>query len=625
MSVDAWITAGMLVVMLSALATSRFGADLVVVGALLMLILLGVVEPADAIRNFANPAVITIGFLYVVAAGLKETGAINVLTARLLGHPKSALQAQMRLIFPVAALSAVANNTPIVATFLPVIHSLSRRTGIAATRLFIPLSFAAILGGLCTLIGTSTTLVVAGQIRDHNKETNEIREQILIEQSVPADQVENFDFVAAGAPELLREFSMFTVAAAGIPVALVGLAYILLMGRKLLPRRVDEELDFDKSKQYFVAMRVQSDSPIIGKSIEQAELRNLPHLYLSRIERADQTILAVGPDVKFEANDILLFVGKLSSVIDLQKIKGLVPVADGDNKPIDYRPRMKLTEVVISGASPLTGRTIRDAGIRTRYNAVVVAVHRHGQRQLGKLGDIILRPGDTLLLETGPEFAKRYRESHEFVVVSELEGSAAPRHERAWMAIGILLLIVGLISFEVLQPMVAAMLGAGLMVLLRCCTGPQARSSIDFQVLTVIGSAFGIGAAMEASGLAQFIAQNGVAWAGSLSPIVMLGIVYFMTVIFTTFITNNAAAVLMFPIALEAANVSGLNPLPFGVAVAIAASAEFTTPIGYQTNLMVMGPGGYKWMDYVRFGGPLTILAGLVAVLFCSFMYGPLS
>lgn len=624
MSLEAWVTAILLVTMLAALITGKIGADLVVVGTLFLLILTGIVEPVEAVRNFANPAVITIAFLYVVAEGLKETGAINVLTARLLGNPRTPLQAQARLVLPVAALSAVANNTPIVATFMPVISSLTKRTGLAGTRLFMPLSFAAILGGLCTLIGTSTTLVVAGQVRAHNKDIHEQRDAIVLANGgtadLPAAAQERIDAL----PPTMQEFSMFTIAGAGAPVAVIGIAYILLFGRRLLPRRIDEGLAHNQARQYVVAMRVRSDSVIVGKTIEQAELRNLPGLFLSRIERADQTILAVGPDVQFEPNDILLFVGRLSSVVDLQKIKGLTPITDDNDKPVDYRPRMKLTEVVISNSSPLIGRTIRDAGIRTRYNAVVVAVHRQGHRQLGKIGDIVVRPGDTLLLETGKEFARRYRESDEFILVSELEGSAAPRHERAWVAMGILLVVVLTISFEILDPMVAAMCGAALMVLLRCCTGPQARASVDFQVLTVIGAAFGVGAAMEKSGLASFIAHNGIAWAAELGPVVMLAIIYFMTVAFTTCITNNAAAVLMIPIAFEAAHEASLNPLPFAVAVAIAASAEFSTPIGYQTNLMVMGPGGYKWIDYLRFGGPLTLLSGAIAIIFCTFMYGSL-
>ncbi|HZW10443.1 MAG TPA: SLC13 family permease, partial [Phycisphaerales bacterium] len=323
--------------------------------------------------------------------------------------------------------------------------------------------------------------------------------------------------------------------------------------------------------------------------------------------------------VVLRERDVLVFAGALESVVDLQKFKGIAPVADEASHE-RYRPNMRLIEAVISQASPLVGRTIRDAEIRTRYGAAVIAVHRHGHRLRGRIGDIVLREGDTLLLEAEPGFAKRYRTSASFHLVSALEGAATPRHERAWVAIAILLGLVALMSAGELPlvgdlpEVVVAMVAAGAMILFRCCTGPQARSGIEWPVLIVIGTSFGIGKAMETSGLAAYAASFVTESGGRFGPAALLAIVYAVTLGFTILISNNAAAALMFPIAVGVAQASDLPFMPFALAICFAASLEFMTPLGYQTNLMVMGPGGYRYADFLRFGGPLTLLAGTVAI-----------
>lgn len=599
MTLDAWILAGMLIVMLAAFASSRIAVDLVMLGTLTVLVISGVLDPKSAISGYANEGLITVGLLYILAAGLKETGAINLLTAKLLGRPKTVRQAQFRLVLPVAFLSAFANNTPIVTSFLPIIHATARRCQLPASKLYMPLSFAAILGGLGTLIGTSTTLIVAGLILDQN------------------------DILGTDA-EPLPEFGMFTIARVGVPIAAVGIAYILLFGRRLLPDLDDEITPEQSAKKYMTAMRVEPTSPIVGKTIEQAGLRSLPGLYLSRIDRLETTVIAVGPDEVIQPRDVLVFVGVLDSVMDLQKIKGLTPVTSDSYHP-EYRPSLRTVEAVVSATSPLVGSTIRQSGIRSKYGAVVVAVHRHGHALKGKVGDIRLAPGDTLLLEAGGNFAQRYRYANDFILVSERDGAATHRHERAWVAIAILIGLVVAISTGILPPVAAAMTAATLTILLRCCTGPQAREAVDWSVLLVIGAAFGIGHAMQSTGLAGVIAQAMLSLAGDLGPAAILAAIYILTVIFTMFITNNAAAVLMFPIAYVASQEAGMAFTPVAVCIAVAASAEFSTPIGYQTNLIVMGPGGYKWLDYTRFGLPLTIISGAICVSLASFAYGPLT
>lgn len=605
------LTGILLVLMVGTMASGRFGADIVMMGVLLVLLITGILEPEEAVRGFANRGVITVAMLYIVASAMKETGAMSRITTVLLGRPKDIRSAQVRLTLPVAFMSAFINNTPIVAMFLPTLAGVARRCRIAPSKLYMPLSFASILGGVCTLIGTSTNVITSKLLADA---------QLTVDGGP----------VTADRPPL--EFGMFTLAKVGLPIAVVGLAYILIFGRKLLPDRANPIEDAETHVQgYHAALKVNPGSPIVGKTVEAANLRNLPGLFLSRIERADDSIVAVSPSESIREGDVLVFVGQLDSVVELQQIKGLVPATtdthghdDGEESKPDaqYRPNLRIVEAVVSNNSTLVGMTIRQSGIRTRYGAVVVAVRRQGQQIPGKLGEIRLRPGDTLLLEAPPGFSQRFGSIGEFYLVNERGTPAALRHDRAWVSVSILALLVVLITFGIFPPMTAAMLAAGLMVVTRCCTGPQARRGVDFQILTVIGASFGIGVAMRKTGLAEEISHAIVSVFSSLGPWGLLAAIYALTTVFTATMTNNAAAVLMFPIAIGIAAEQHLNPMPFVVAITVAASCEFSTPIGYQTNLMVMGPGGYKWTDYTKFGGPLTLICGVICVVLAPRMFG---
>jgi di/tricarboxylate transporter len=606
---QAWFTLAVVVLMLALLATNRFGADIVMMGALLTLVLSGIITPAESVTGFSNAGVLTVGFLYVLATGLKETGAMTLLTSWMLGRPRTALGAQARLVTPVAVLSAFVNNTPLVAAFMPVLSEWSKRIGVPASRLYMPLSFAAILGGVCTLIGTSTNLVVSSLVTAENQ-------KITAHNAKP------------GAAQLapLEEWTLWTITPVGLPVAAAGFVYMLAFGRRLLPDRSNRATPIEQARKYMSAMLVPAGSPIANKTIEQAGLRNLPGVFLSRIDRNDESIIAVGPEHKVLPNDVLMFVGGVESVAELQKMKGLVPAeseATDSKNAGGYRPNMRLHEAVVSPSSPLIGQSIKEAGIRTRYNAVVVGVHRAGERIPGKIGEITVRPGDTLLLEARPGFVAAHRDSPDFHLVSELQGAAALRHDKAWLAVAVLLATIALLSMEdVFPPMVVAMCSAAAMIALRCCTGPQARAGVEWPVLIVIAASFAVARAMDKTGLAAFAADHLIRFAGGLGPWALLGAVYLLSLGFTTLISNNAAAALVFPIALEVARAQNLSFTPFAVAVAVAASCEFMTPLGYQTNLMVMGPGGYKWSDFMRFGLPLTILCAVVAIIAGPIAFG---
>ena len=587
LTADAWITIGIVVLTLAFLATSRIPADLVFVAALTLTMVGGVLSPAEALSGLGNPGLATVGVLYVVVSGLVQTGAAYALGARLLGRPRSEAGARFRLMLPVAGLSAFLNNTPVVAMMVPVVEDWARRIRVPVSKLMIPLSYAAILGGTCTLIGTSTNLIVNGLV------------------------LERTDLGGIG---------FFEIAALGVPALLVGALFVGVAGRWLLPDREAPFATPDAVREYTVELILEASSPLVGRTVEEADLRNLPGAFLAEIERADTILPAVPPTETLQAGDRLLFVGAVDSLADLMRVRGLVPVPDQLDKLSVPRPERSLVEVVVSDSCPVVRRTIRDGRFRTLYDAVVIAVARDGQRLGGKVGDITLRVGDTLLLEARPTFVEQHRNSRDFLLVSELRGSAVPRHDRAWIAGLILLGMVGAAAFGVVSMLEAALVAAGLMLLTRCTTGSDARASVDWSVLVVIGAALGLGRAMEQSGAAPAIAEAWLGVAGT-NPWIALAALYVLTSLFTEMITNNAAAVLVFPLAQATAAGLGASLWPFVFIIMIAASASFATPIGYQTNLMVYGPGGYRFGDYARIGLPLNLLIGVISVLLAPLVW----
>lgn len=575
---EAWFSVAVVLGVLGLLITTSFATDFVILAGLGILMAAGILSPEQALSGFSNEGVITVAVLFVVAAGLRETGGMTLVVNRLLGLPGTVLAAQVRMMLPIAAMSAFMNNTPLVAMMLPVIDDWAKKGRLAASKLMIPLSYAAILGGTCTLIGTSTNLVVDGLL------------------------------ISSGRPGM----GMFEIARVGLPSAALGLTYILLFSRVLLPDRRPAISRLDDPREYTVEMLVPEGSALVGKSIEEAGLRSLPNTFLIEIDREGRIIPVVAPHERLEANDRLVFAGVVEAVVDLQKIRGLTPATNQVFKLDAPRARRTLIEAVVSSTCPLIGKTIRDGQFRSVYNAVVIAVARHGERLRKKIGDIVLQPGDTLLLEALPAFVNHQRNSRDFFLVSRIEGSTPPRHEKAWLAIGILVAMVALNTLEVMSILVAVSIAAGLMVGTRCISWASARRAVDLPVVLVIAAAFGLGKALEQTGAAQVIATNLVGLGGS-DPHIALFIIYGVTMLFTETITNNAAAALIFPIALETAGQLGVDARPFAMAITMAASASFSTPIGYQTNLMVMGPGGYRFTDYLRIGLPLNLLMWLAA------------
>jgi di/tricarboxylate transporter len=386
----------------------------------------------------------------------------------------------------------------------------------------------------------------------------------------------------------------------------------MLTSRRLLPFKQGAALSFEDTRQYSVEMIVEPDSPIAGRSIEDAGLRHLPGLYLAEIVRGDRVIGRVSPLVHLQANDRLVFVGNVDTVVELKKVTGLVS-AENQVFKLDHGGERSLVEVVIGPDFPLLGKSVRDGNFRKYYGAVIIAVCRDGKQIKQRIGDIELKPGDTVLLETNSEFVRKQRFSRDFLVVSPVADFQPARSSKRWIAIGIMLVMVLSAATGLLSMFKAAMVAGGLMIITRCCTMDGARRSISWQVLAAIAASLGIGKAMEESGLAALIADFLVASAAGSELATML-VLFFVTAVFSALITNAAAAVLMFPIAVAASNDLGVSVIPYAVTLMVAASASFSTPIGYQTNMMVWGPGEYRFIDFLRLGIPLTVLVGAVTM-----------
>ncbi|MGC8639325.1 MAG: SLC13 family permease, partial [Isosphaeraceae bacterium] len=536
--------------------------DVLFVGAVVLLAALGIIKPEEAFGGFANAGMLTVGALFIVAAALRETGVMEFVGERFLGHVETEGKALFYMAVVLIPSAMVLNNTPKVALLVPVLIAWCRKRRISPSRLLMPLSFLSVLGGTCSLIGTSTNLVVQGLLIKSN----------------------------------LRPMSMFEIGWVGFPCALLGATYLLTVGRRLLPDRKEliEQLE-ESRREYLVEMLVQPGCRLVGKTIGRAGLRHLPGLFLIEIDRDGSVLGPVSPEEVIHANDRLVFAGVVGTIIDLEKIPGLVPAADAryEVSPAKQRGR-RLHEAVISPSSPLVNQSVRNADFRALYDAAVVAVHRNGARLTNKVGDIELHAGDTLLLQAGHDFSRAYRNNPDFYLVSDVEDARHVRHDRAWIATIIFLAMIAAFVSGKVDIMLAAFVAAGTMIAGHCISASDARRAIDWPVLLAIGASFGMGKALEASGVARLFAEQLVVLTRPWGPTATLTAIYFGTMVLNELISNNAAAVLAFPFCVESARLLGVDERPFIMAVTIAASYAFASPIGYQTHMMVFGPGGYR-------------------------------
>ncbi len=593
-----WLTLAVVLLTLGAMLREVAGPDVIMMGGLVALAVVpvpapgggltfGVLTPGETFSGFANQALAAVGALFIVSAALRETGALELTIVRVFGRARHERGGLARICPPVAALSAFLNNAPIVAMMTPVVIDWARRRGLSPSRLLIPLSYSSILGSVTTVIGTSTTLTVAA---------------LVIETQMP-------------------EIGFFELAPVGLPIALAGLLYLQYVAPRLLPDRKDptEQLG-EHRREYTASMIVREDCPLVDQSIEEAGLRQLPGLFLVEIDRRGRVLTPVSPDEQICAGDRLVFAGVVSTIVELQRIRGLVPATD-EEEPAPNHPGHRLIEAVVSLSSPLVNQSIRDANFRTVYDAAVIAVHRNGERVAGKIGEIVLRAGDTLLVQGAPGFVRTHRNSPDFYLTSEIAETTAPRYDRAWLAIGVLVAMVLTASLGLFPISIAAFLAAGVLIGTRCISGRAARASVVWSILVVIGAGLGMAAALVKTGAADAVASVIVAAAGNLGPLAALAVVYAAGLVLAEVLHHNAAVAIMFPIAVATANQVGADPRPFIMAVAVAGCCAFATPVTYQTHLIVYGPGGYRFTDFAKVGLPLDLVCATIAIAVIPFVW----
>ncbi|MCX7404854.1 MAG: SLC13 family permease, partial [Planctomycetia bacterium] len=470
---QAVLTAVVVFVTISLLLLSQRAPDMVMIGGVVVLLAAGVLTPEEALKGMSNEGMLTVAALFVVAAAIERTGGLAALVERSLGRPESLASAQLRSMIAPAAVSAFMNNTPVVALMVPAIRDWAKKNRFSVSKLLMPMNNAVVLGGLCTLIGTSTNVVVSGLVSEKTG----------------------------------HGLGMFDITWLGVPLLLVGLVYLVFASKYLLKDRRPAMSESDDPRQYSLEMLVEASSPLIGRTIEEAGLRGLDGLFLMEIDRGGHVIAAVAPSERLESGDRLVFVGVVDSVVELQKIRGLRPATDQVFKLDDPRSERVLVEAVVSNTCPLVGSTIRAGRFRSTYNAVVIAVARNGERLQIKIGDIALEPGDTLLLEASPIFLERQRSNRHFYLVSEVRGSTPPRHDHAWIACTVLVAMVLAATLELVPMVAAALFAAVVVVATRCISSTESRRAIEWESLLLIAASFGLARALEKTGLAEGVAQ----------------------------------------------------------------------------------------------------------------------
>jgi di/tricarboxylate transporter len=575
-------TAVVLVLMILGLVREVASPAAILLGALAVLVLGGALSTDLAFAGLASPATISIAGLFVVARAVRDHAGLDAVLARVLGDgTRTERRVLMRFIPQVMVLSAVANNTPIVAVGAPVLRSWAERHGVAATRLLMPLSFAAILGGTLTLIGTGPNLVVSSMLTD-----------------------------AGHAP-----LGFFELTPLGLPVAVLGGILIVWLAPHVLPdRRTPHEQIASHRRDYTVRLVVEPGGPLDGLTLGSAGLRDLPDAYVASVDHGDPSLGPSGPATVLRGGDELVLVGGIDSVRELLLRPGLREAEHAQTRSLPGEDN-RLVECVVASGSDLVGRTAKGMAFRGRYGAAIIAIHRAGERITGKLGTVELRVGDSLLVLSEPAFVERWSGHRDFAVVVPHSAPEATTRDRArrWLTVATFVLMVATAASGVV-PVLHAIIGACVvLVATRTITFGRAITAVDLDIVLIVAAAIGIGSAISTSGLSARLAQSlaGPAIAG---PVITVLAIVVATILLTEMITNVAAAALMIPIALDLATLTGTDPRGLALAVAVAASASFLTPLGYQTNTIVYGVGGYRFTDFWKLGLPLTI-ATIVTVV----------
>lgn len=578
MDLSAWFTLLVVIGLMAVLARELMPPALAMLAATMLLFLTGVINADEAFAGFSNEAPFVVAGLLVFARAVDAAGIMQPVVGALFSSVRTPRTLLSRLLFPVTGLSAFLNNTTLVAMTVPTLIDMSTRRGLAASRFLMPVSFAAVLGGVITAVGTSTNLTVSGLLAESG----------------------------------MKRLDLFELTPVGLPIALAGCALLVVIVPWLIPDRgTARDALAGTGRDFTVTMQVTPRGPIDGRRVEDAGLRHLQGVFLVEVDRSGSVTAPVGPDHVLEGGDVLTFVGRVDEIVDLHRLRGL---ESSENRQINALARgtHAFFEVVLGAAGELVGSTLKEAGFRARYGAAVIAIHRAGQRLDAKLGDVRLRFGDTLLVLADAGFRARWRDATDFLLVAPLSGIPPTQPRKVWPVLAIGAGFIGLTAFGILPILQASMLAALLILGTRVLTVRQARDAIDLNIVVLIAAAFGLGAAVKSSGLAVAGATLLTTVTGPLGPLGALAGIILATIIVTELLSNNAAAVLMFPLAVATAATLGVDPRPFIIGVTLSASLSFLSPIGYQTNMMVYALGGYRFADFTRVGAPLT---GLCFVL----------
>ena len=561
--------------------TEKYPLDLVAMIGLGMLLLAGLVTPQEGLSGFSNPATVTVAAMFVLSAGLQKTGATAAVGRLMVRFGRDHYTALIVIMGTVTVMSAFVNNTAAVAVFIPLVTIVANRRRIAASKLLIPLSYASQFGGVCTLIGTSTNLLVSS-----------ISEQ-------------------AG----YGSFSMFEFSRMGLILFAAGVAFFLAFGRWLLPdRRMREVSAMYHLGEYVTEMRVRQRSPLVGRSVLESRLGEDHDVTVLRVLEVGEAGWAPLRQV-LQPDHVLLVHGSIPNLMRLRRSMGLEMNVDFKLRDETLQTEdLRLVQALVAPGSPLIGHTLKDSDFRNRYQALVLAMQRRGETINDKLSSIILSMGDVLLVQAHEEEITTLRRSNDFIVLNEVPGAALRR--KAPLAIGIILAVVGLAAFDVFPILVTAVLGCVAMLVTRVLRLEEAYGAINWQVIFLLAGILPLGLAMQTSGAAGGLAERAVGLVGDMGPVAVLAVIYLMTSVMTDTMTNAAAAVLLAPIAISTAEQIGVDPRPFLMAITFAASTGFSTPVGYQTNTMIYNPGGYKYTDFLRTGVPLSILFWILSVIF---------
>lgn len=583
MTMEALLTLAVLVGAVALFVTEKLPVDVVAMLVLASLLVLGLVTPAEALSGFSSEATITVAAMFVLSAGLAHTGALRSV-GRLFGRVKRPSLFLLLILFVVGPISAFVNNTAAVAVFLPLVLAATAANRSSPSQVLIPLSYAAQMGGVCTLIGTSTNLLVNSLAKDLGH---------------------------AG-------FGLFDFAPLGLVTMLVGFAYLLLFRRWLLPHHPPADItETYELGKYITELRVMPESPLIGRSVAASQLAEKHAVYVLELLRGQDKHWAPRAE-QLREGDVLLVRGdweRLKALKDSAKLE-LEPefkLQDSQFTGEDGEAAQVLVEAMVAPGARLVGRSLRELDFQWNYNATVLALHRRGEVLREQIRDVSLNVGDVLLLLCPRSEVEAIRANQNLVVLNE-RGQANPPRSKALLAIGIMATAIGVAALGWLPIVASSILGGIALVATRCIGNDQAYQAVDWRVIVLLAGVLPLGIAMQKSGLAQGIADFSVDWVGGFGPLAVLAAVYLVTALLTELMSNNAAAVLITPIAYSTAVSLGVSPTPFLVAVLFAASTSFATPVGYQTNTMVYNAGNYRFTDFMKMGIPLNLLFWALAV-----------